>query len=87
MMKKGWCVPHKLSWLLVVIGGINWGLVGAFEWNLVNALLGAWPIIERIVYVLVGLAALVMLVGCKCKKCRAADMGGKKGMMEEKKEM
>lgn len=69
MMKKG-CHGHKLAWLLVVIGALNWGLVGAFEFNLVEALLGAWPMVERIVYVLVGLAAIVMVVGCPCKKCK-----------------
>jgi uncharacterized membrane protein YuzA (DUF378 family) len=50
-----------LVFLLVVVGGLNWGLVGLFEYNLVDSLLGAWPMVVRLVYVLVGLAALYML--------------------------
>jgi len=46
------------TWILVLVGGLNWGLVGFFNWNLVGALLGAWPMAERAVYALVGLSAL-----------------------------
>ena len=61
---------HKVSWGLVWIGAINWGLVGIFGWNLVHAILGGAPLLERIVYILVGVAAVVMLFGCKsCKNC------------------
>ena len=62
---------HKASWLLVIVGALNWGLWGAFQYNLVNALLGSWPTVERVVYVLVGLAGLMLLVGCRCKMCSA----------------
>jgi len=55
--------------VLVLVGALNWGLVGAFKFNLVTALLGSMPTLERVVYVLVGLAALAMLLVCKCKKC------------------
>ncbi len=44
--------------LLVVIGGLNWGLVGLFEFNLVQAILGGVPILVRLVYILMGLAAV-----------------------------
>jgi len=47
-----------VAWVLVLIGALNWGLVGVFNWNLVEAILGGAPVIERIVYILVGLAAL-----------------------------
>lgn len=50
-----------ISWWLVIVGGINWGLVGAIDWNLVNVVFGSWPLVERIIYVLVGLAALWLL--------------------------
>lgn len=70
-MMKG-CIAHKISWALVVIGAINWGLVGAANWNLVHAILGAAPMVERVVYVLVGLAGIMMIVGCKCKQCKEA---------------
>jgi len=43
--------------VLVVIGGLNWGLVGLFDFDLVQAILGGVPILARLVYILVGLAA------------------------------
>ena len=51
-----------LALLLIVVGGLNWGLVGLFGFNLVAFILGQIPILERIVYVLVGLAALYAAV-------------------------
>lgn len=49
--------------VLTIVGGINWGLVGIFQYNLVNSLLGTWPMVERVVYGVVGVAALVLLFG------------------------
>lgn len=52
-----------LDWIalvLVIIGGLNWGLVGLFNFDLVNAILGA-GLGADIVYVLVGLSALYMI--------------------------
>ena len=51
----------KVCVLLVVVGGINWGLVGAFDFNLVDSLFGAGSALSRVVYVVVGLAALQVL--------------------------
>ena len=64
------CTLAFIAWLLVVIGALNWGLVGAFGFNLVNYLLGAWPKVENIVYILVGLSALVSVFGCRCQTCK-----------------
>ena len=50
------------SLVLVIIGGLNWGMVGAFDYNLVNAIFGADSVLARVVYVLVGLAAVYLLV-------------------------
>ncbi|MBS1954354.1 MAG: DUF378 domain-containing protein [Cyanobacteria bacterium SZAS-4] len=47
-----------LAIVLLVIGGINWGLVGAFNYNLVTSLLGDGSTMTRAVYALVGLCAL-----------------------------
>lgn len=69
------CGGHKVAWGLVWIGAINWGLVGAFQFNLVNTLVGSWPTVERIVYVLVGVAALMMLLCSGCKGCKPAAKG------------
>ena len=74
--KKG-CSMKQVAKLLVVVGGINWGLVGLGmllgktleSWNLVHLIFGSMPALEGIVYVLVGLSAVMVLMGCKCKKC------------------
>jgi uncharacterized membrane protein YuzA (DUF378 family) len=49
--------------VLVIVGGLNWLLVGLFSYDLVASLLGAESTLSRIVYVLVGVAALWMLWG------------------------
>lgn len=57
------------SYALVIIGALNWGLVGFFKFNLVNFLLHTHPTIENIVYDLVGLAAIVSVITAyKCCK-------------------
>ncbi|MBN1282350.1 MAG: DUF378 domain-containing protein [Proteobacteria bacterium] len=53
-----------LKWIvliLVIVGGLNWGLVGLFNFNLVATLFGEMTSISRVVYTLVGVAALVMI--------------------------
>ena len=51
--------------ILVIIGGLNWGLVGLFNFDLVAAIFGAMSSLSRIVYTLVGLAAIYIIVICK----------------------
>jgi len=89
--KCGGCVVHKITGILLIVGGLNWGLVGlatlfnAGNWNVVNLLLGSWPMVEAIVYVLVGISAAMMIFGCRCKKCMAAcQTCGAGGKTEEK---
>lgn len=59
---------RKLNWLdwvvvvLVIIGGLNWGLYGLFGFDLVAYLFGLASTLSRIVYVLVGLAAVYLLI-------------------------
>jgi uncharacterized protein len=64
---------HMVTFILLVIGGLNWGLVALFNINLVEMLLGAWPMVAKIVYVLVGLSAVYELLTHKknCMHCRA----------------
>ena len=53
-----------LDWValvLVVVGGLNWGLVGLFNWNLVDAIFGSVAWLARLIYILVGLSALYMI--------------------------
>ncbi len=47
--------------ILVIIGALNWGLVGLFDYDLVAALFGDMSAISRTVYVLVGLAGLYLI--------------------------
>jgi uncharacterized membrane protein YuzA (DUF378 family) len=52
---------NALDWIvliLVIIGGINWGLIGFFNYNLVDAVFGAMSAASRVIYAIVGLAAL-----------------------------
>jgi len=43
---------------LVIIGGINWGLIGLFNYNLVDSLFGSMSLVSRIIYTLVGISAI-----------------------------
>ncbi len=47
--------------ILVIIGGINWGLVGAFNYNLVAHIFGDKSAAARTIYVLVGISALIAI--------------------------
>lgn len=67
---------HKVAWILVMIGGLNWLLVGlggfvGGNWNLVDLILGSWPQVEWLVYILVGLSAVYEISKhkCVCKEC------------------
>ncbi|MFA7245203.1 MAG: DUF378 domain-containing protein [Candidatus Magasanikbacteria bacterium] len=63
---------HMVAFLLVVVGALNWLLVGLFSFDLVTFLFNEnLYIIARIVYVLVGLSGLVLLFTHKkdCKEC------------------
>ncbi len=49
------------AYILTIIGGINWGLVGLFDFNLVDELFGVGSAMSRIIYVLVGLSAAYLV--------------------------
>ena len=51
-----------LALVLMIVGGINWGLIGAFDFDLVASLFGVLSPLSRIVYILVGIAALYGIV-------------------------
>lgn len=55
------------AFLLTIVGALNWGLVGLLNINLVNMLVGSWPTVERIVYILVGVSAAYILATKKEK--------------------
>lgn len=60
-------MTHKLNGMdwtaitLLVIGGINWGLIGFFGFDLVAAIFGEFTGLTRVIYALVGLSALYMI--------------------------
>ncbi|KRB89897.1 hypothetical protein ASE07_17315 [Noviherbaspirillum sp. Root189] len=47
-----------LAMILLIVGGVNWGLVGLFNFDLVATLFGEMSALSRIVYIVVGLCAL-----------------------------
>lgn len=51
-------ILDMIAWVLLIIGGLNWGLVGAFDFDLVSTLFGAGTVLSRVVYIAVGLSAL-----------------------------
>ena len=73
-MKSTHCIAH---WL-VLLAGLNWGLIGlgyfmGGNWNLVKYLIGQYPALEAFVYLLVGISAVYLLFTHKkhCKTCGA----------------
>lgn len=51
-------VIDKIALVLIIIGAINWGLVGIFNFNLVDSIFGTMSLISRIIYALVGISGL-----------------------------
>lgn len=62
---------HMIAYMLLWVGGINWGLVGLFNYNLVESLLGGMPSLLMLVYVLVGVSAVYSAATHmgECKVC------------------
>jgi len=69
---------NMLTGILLVIGGLNWGLVGLSSFmnninlNIVNLIFGGIPVLENIIYLLVGISAIAhaytCFTGCTCQK-------------------
>jgi len=76
--KGSGCTTSLIAKILVIVGGVNWGLVGAgmlleADWNLVHMLLLGLPTLEAVVYLLVGVAAVYKIFGCHCGKCMSCE--------------
>lgn len=56
-----------IALILVVIGGLNWGLIGLFDYNLVDSIFGVGSAASRIIYVIVGVAAIYALISYLAK--------------------
>lgn len=67
---------HYVTFGLLVVGGLNWLLVGIFGWDIGTLFGGMDAIVSRIIYVLVGLAAVyeVVMHGKCCTMCGKKEM-------------
>src|SRR4051812_220761 len=78
---KHMCAVCMTATILVLIGAINWGLVGigmfmSSNWNVVNLLLGHWMWLEALIYILVGLSGvwkIFMFPKCCGKNCAQCE--------------
>ena len=61
---------HMVAFVLVVVGALNWGLT-ALGWNVVILFLCSWPMLEKVVYLLVGVSGVYLLATHMndCKMC------------------
>jgi uncharacterized membrane protein YuzA (DUF378 family) len=57
-----WRAIDVITYALIIIGALNWGLIGFFAYNLVAALFGEMTVVSRIIYALVGVAAIYQLL-------------------------
>lgn len=55
-------VLEKIALVFTIIGGINWGLVGIFDYNLVEAIFGSGSVVTRIIYIVVAVSALINIL-------------------------
>lgn len=56
-------IANLIAYIILIIGGLNWGLVGIFNFNLVTAIFGAYPAVGTIiVYCLVALSAIWLII-------------------------
>ena len=73
-------VVDKIALVLIIIGAINWGLIGFFKFNLVDTIFGSMSVISRIIYALVGISGIwgIKLLIEKVTPPTAFGKGGKK---------
>jgi uncharacterized membrane protein YuzA (DUF378 family) len=67
---------HFITWLLIIIGALNWLLVGVFGWDVGMLFGGQAALISRIIYILVGVSAIYEIFTHKstCKMCSMSSM-------------
>ncbi|MBU0612183.1 DUF378 domain-containing protein, partial [Patescibacteria group bacterium] len=66
-------ILNLITSIFVLVGGINWGLVGlgmlfGRDWNFIGVVFASLPTLEIIIYLLVGLAAVMKISCCRCMK-------------------
>ena len=55
-------IIQKISLVLTIIGAINWGLIGLFNFNLVDSLFGVDSFLSMLIYILVGIAGIINIM-------------------------
>lgn len=62
---------HSITFLLLIVGGLNWLLLGVFGWEIGEIFGGSGAIVSRAIYILVGLSAVYEIIAHKkiCKMC------------------
>jgi len=55
-------IIDKLSFIFVLVGALNWGLLGLLNFNLVSVIFGSVPFLARAIYILVGLSAVNIII-------------------------
>ena len=78
-MKRGFNVVSIIALILIIIGALNWLLVGIFDFNFVGWITGSMIWLERVIYVLVGIAGIFMIAWLFVRKfdmvsCRNDDI-------------
>lgn len=74
---------HKTAYALVIVGALNWGLIGFFNYNLVSMVFGSWPMLEKLIYILVGLSAIYEAT-IHMSYCGCCESGGVEKPMKKK---
>lgn len=64
---------HMVAFLLLIIGGLNWLLLGVFQWEIGALFGGQGEVVSRLIYVLIGLAAVYEIATHK-SSCRACEV-------------
>ena len=55
-------IIQKISLILTIIGALNWGLIGLFNFNLVDSLFGVDSFLSMLIYILVGIAGIINIM-------------------------
>lgn len=63
---------HMITWILVIVGGLNWLLFGLFGWEVGSLVGGMNTVVAKIIYILVGLSAIYELT-CHKKTCKMCE--------------
>jgi uncharacterized membrane protein YuzA (DUF378 family) len=72
-------IIHVIAFVLLVIGGLNWLLVGIWGWDVGNWFGGQGAVVSRIIYILVGLSA-ILLAATHSAYCRYCSMNSEQSM-------